>query len=90
MGELAVSFTGPLAIEPARGALRLTDLQVFVSTLDVGPPLVVQQRLWDGRLLAGVVYHDGDLEPAAVARIGADVRERLEALATTSGSGVAA
>ena len=90
MGELAVSYTGVAAVAPVRRALRVADLQVFVATMDVGPALVVQHRIWDGRLLGGIVYHDHDLRADTVAAIGDDVRRRLLALAVADPPGSAA
>jgi hypothetical protein len=81
MGELAVSYTGNVRVRPSSGPLKLVDLQVFVSTMDIGPALVVQHRLWEGRLLGGLVHHDHDLDAATVLRIGDDVRRRLLRLA---------
>jgi hypothetical protein len=79
MGELAVSYTGVAKVAAAHGRLRLEGFEVFVSTMDVGPALIAQHRIWQGRLLAGLVYHDHDLDAAAVAAIGGDVRRRLDA-----------
>ena len=81
MGELAVSYTGVARVAPAHGPLRLDGFEVFVSTMDVGPALIAQHRIWQGRLLGGLVFHEHDLDAAAVAAIGEDVRRRLAALA---------
>jgi hypothetical protein len=81
MGEIAVSYGGVVDLPETVGPWRLTGLQAFVSTMDVAPALIVQLRIWRGRLAAGVVHHGHDLDAAAVAAIGDDVKRRLLALA---------
>lgn len=81
MGELAVSYSGVARVAPAHGSLRLDGFEVFVSTMDVGPALIAQHRIWQGRLLGGLVYHEHDLDAPAVAALAEDVRRRLAALA---------
>lgn len=62
MGEVAVSYTGPeTSIRPAYGELRVLGLQVHVSTIDLGPPFVVQARVWDGRLALGIAGWKNEL-----------------------------
>lgn len=81
MGDVAVSYSGVVDLPATAGPWRLTDLQAFVSTMDIGPALVVQLRLWRGALMAGVVHHGHDLDAAAVEAIGAEVTRHLRALA---------
>ena len=81
MGELAVSYTGVAKVAPAHGPLLLEGFEVFVSTMDVGPALIAQHRIWQGRLFGGLVYHEHDLDAAAVAALAQDVRRRLATLA---------
>ena len=81
MGELAVSYTGVAKVGPAHGALRLDGFEVFVSTMDIGPALIAQHRIWRGQLFGGLVYHEQDLDAPAVAALAEDVRLRLATLA---------
>lgn len=69
MGELAVSYPGVVDLDPSQGSLQLGSLQVFVATMDIGPAAVVQQRIWNGKLGAGVTVLDPDLDRPATERL---------------------
>lgn len=69
MGELAVSYPGVVDLDADSGDLRLSGLQVFVATMDIGPAAVVHHRIWNGKLGAGITVLDQDLDRPATEQL---------------------
>jgi hypothetical protein len=86
MGELAVSYPGVVDLGSAHGALRLGGLQVFVATMDIGPAVVVQHRIWSGKLGAGITVLDHDFDRSAAQELSNTVLATLDHLASRPGA----
>jgi hypothetical protein len=79
MGEMAVSHIGSAPIGERYGDCTVTNLQVHVSDLDLGPEYIVQSRLRRGRLSWGIVYLESDMDRERARAVAAEAAALLTA-----------
>ncbi len=82
-GAAALSYTGVARLERSYGAagrppITVLGLHAFVSNTFLGPEHAAQARLWQGRLLWDVVFHDADMDRDQAERIVVEITDILE------------
>ena len=80
MGTTAVTYAGPLTMEPRRG-IEVTDFHGFISNIRLGPVATAFVKILDERLSWDFVFLDTDFERATAESIADDTREVLVAAA---------
>jgi len=61
MGNTALSYTGPMLLDPDPGPERVVGLHAFVSNFPLGPEYTAQVRWLRGQLQWDVVFLDSDM-----------------------------
>jgi hypothetical protein len=62
MGNTALSYTGPMLLDPDPGPERVVGLHAFVSNFPLGPEYTAQVRWLRGQLQWDVVFLDSDMD----------------------------
>jgi hypothetical protein len=62
MGTTALSYVGPMLLDPDPGPERILDLHAFVSNFPLGPEFTAQVRWLRGQLAWDVVFLDTDMD----------------------------
>jgi len=84
MGTTALSYTGPSRLPRRFGSIEVSNPEIFISNLTLGPEYTAQASLADGELRWNIVYLDCDMDRAAADRIS---DEMLDILRTGSTGG---
>lgn len=80
MGMVALSYVGPMKMEPAFGGTTLNGLSGFVANNILGPELAGFGKILHGRLSLDLLYLDSDMDPEKARAIAGDIRSMLENL----------
>lgn len=78
MAHAALSYAGPLEIEPAFGDTRLADIHAFIANNYLGPEYSAFARILFGELAWDIVYLDSDLDEAMAQTIADEMIGLLE------------
>jgi hypothetical protein len=87
MGAAALSYAGTLPLSARYGDITLTALHAFVSSINIGPLMSAQARLFDERLWLDFSYFDGDMDHANAGQVVAEMRSIAVAAANSVGAG---
>jgi len=79
MGNSALSYTGPMLLDPDPGPEQVRDLHAFVSNFPLGPEYTAQVRWLRGRLAWDVVYLDSDMDRVQADSVLEEVFDLLKA-----------
>ena len=82
MGTTALSYTGPSRLPRRFGSIEVSNPEIFISNLTLGPEYTAQASLADGKLRWNIVYLDCDMDRATADRISDEMLDILRAGST--------
>ena len=82
MGTSALSYTGPSRLPRRFGSIEVSNPEIFISNLTLGPEYTAQASLADGELRWNIVYLDCDMDRATADRISDEMLDILRAGST--------
>ncbi len=78
MGTTAVSYPGPLNLQPTYGAIQLTDVHGFISNNRLGPEFTAFAKILFGALSWDFLYLDADMDQTMAETIADEVTYLLQ------------
>lgn len=78
-GTTAVSYPGPLDLQPAYGNMRITDVHGFISNNRLGPEFAAFAKILFGELTWDFLYLEADMDQAMAETIADEVVHILQA-----------
>jgi hypothetical protein len=84
MGAVALSYVGPINLEPAYGAMRVRSLHGFTANNSLGPIYAAFVKLYQGQLMWDLQYLAGDMDRQMAQAIADHIRSILEKSAAES------
>ncbi|MCB9283624.1 MAG: hypothetical protein H6563_06065 [Lewinellaceae bacterium] len=83
LGTTALSFAGPLSLEPQYGKVRIRDIHGYITSNPLGPVFSAFGKLFNGRIGLDIQYLTGELSPEEARSISGLVLELLTQAAKT-------
>lgn len=84
MGTTAVSYPGPLNLQPNYGSIQLTNLHGFISNHRLGPEFVAFAKILFGELSWDFLYLEADMDRALADTLADEVIHLLETNAASN------
>jgi len=78
IGTTAVSYPGPLDLQPAYGDIRITDVHGFISNNRLGPEFTAFAKILFGELTWDFLYLEADIDQAMAKTIADEVIHILQ------------
>jgi NRPS condensation-like uncharacterized protein len=78
MGTTALNYSGAIPLKPQYGGIKVKGLHGFLSSLDLGPEVSAQARLFNNELLVDFMFLESDMDREMAEKILEQIQSILE------------
>lgn len=78
MAATGLNYTAAVAMQKTYGEIKVTGLHAYISTMDIGPELSAQARIFNDQLWMDLMYLDSDMDASLAKKIRDEIKLILE------------